>query len=154
MREGCRDVRGEVGVPRICSTKLERCEECGLGLPILSAGGGVRPIEDTELLREVLLTSPPSAWSAIAVTGTYPRNVGLGVACLGQCAVVVVYSALPCFDKNQSVTWEAARRQRIRRYSRHRHVKQDKVGSTCPRMPGHLGHELQAECGVLFAAPL
>lgn len=79
MREGCRDARGEVGVPRMCSTKLERCEECGLGLPILSAGGGVRPIEDTELLREVLLTSPASAWSAMAATGTYPRDAGLGV---------------------------------------------------------------------------
>jgi hypothetical protein len=43
-------VRGDVGVPRI-SAKLERWDESGLGLDdILSAGGGVRPIDDTELL--------------------------------------------------------------------------------------------------------
>jgi hypothetical protein len=71
VREGCRDARGDVGVPRMCSAKLERCDEAGLGLePNLSAVGGVRPIEDTELLSEVSFTSMASSllWSAMATT--------------------------------------------------------------------------------------
>jgi len=56
----------------MCSAKLERWEECGLGLePILSAGGGVRPIEDTELLRDGLFTSTASLWSAMVSMQAY-----------------------------------------------------------------------------------
>jgi hypothetical protein len=77
VSEGCRDARGEVGVPRMCSAKLERC---GLGLePILSAGGIVRPMEDAELLRESFLSSiAESAWSAIATARRYRGRGALG----------------------------------------------------------------------------
>ena len=74
MREGCRDARGEVGVPRMCSAKLERCEEAGLGLePSLSAVGGVRPMEDTELFREGSFTSIACSLlgSAMATTAMF-----------------------------------------------------------------------------------
>lgn len=74
MKEGCRVARGDVGVPRMCSAKLERCDEAGLGLePSLSAVGGVRPIEDTELLREASLTSTASvlSWSAMTRTAMF-----------------------------------------------------------------------------------
>lgn len=74
MSEGCRDARGDVGVPRMCSAKLERCEEAGLGLePSLSAVGGVRPIEDTELLSDVSFMSIASSllWSAMATTAMF-----------------------------------------------------------------------------------
>jgi hypothetical protein len=62
-------------VPRMCSAKLERC---GLGLvPILSAGGIVRPTEDVELLSESFLSSKAdSEWSAIATTGVYREMRG------------------------------------------------------------------------------
>ena len=53
-KDGCRDARGEPGPPRICSAKLPRCE-CGLGLgldPIARPGGGERPSEAAELLRD------------------------------------------------------------------------------------------------------
>jgi hypothetical protein len=74
VSEGCRDARGDVGVPRMCSAKLERCDEAGLGLePSLSAVGGVRPIEDTELFKEVSLMSTASvlSWSAMATMGVF-----------------------------------------------------------------------------------
>ncbi len=53
MSDGFR-TRGEEGVPRMASTKLDRCEACGLGMElILSAGGGgERPKDDVELLRD------------------------------------------------------------------------------------------------------
>lgn len=54
-RDGWREARGEVVVPRMCSAKLERWAEgrCGrIGELILSTGGGERPMEDTELLRD------------------------------------------------------------------------------------------------------
>lgn len=78
MSEGWRDARGDVGVPRMCSTKLERCDESGLGLEAIlrAGGGGVRPTEDMELLREALLVSGPSVWSAIAATPAYSRMRG------------------------------------------------------------------------------
>lgn len=58
VREGWRDARGDVGAPRICSAKLERCDECGLGAePILRAGGALRPMDEVELLREAFLVS-------------------------------------------------------------------------------------------------
>lgn len=54
MREGCRDARGEAGVPRICSAKLPRWPR-GSGLEaIFSAGGGERPIDAVELLRDCI----------------------------------------------------------------------------------------------------
>lgn len=60
MREGWRDARGDVGAPRICSAKLERCDEWGLGAePILRAGGALRPMDEVELLSEAFLVSEP-----------------------------------------------------------------------------------------------
>lgn len=58
----------------MCSAKLERCDDAGLGLePNLSAVGGVRPMEDTELLREVSLTSIASvlSWSAMVTAAVF-----------------------------------------------------------------------------------
>lgn len=72
-------MRGEVGAPRIASAKLERCDECGLGLElILRVGGGDRPSEDAELLSDcdgevAIGAGAPfrvfgvSAWSVIVV---------------------------------------------------------------------------------------
>jgi hypothetical protein len=76
VSDGCRDARGEVGAPRICSAKLERC---GLGVePILSAGGIVRPMEDVELPRDSFLSSTAdSPWSAIAKAGSCREMRGL-----------------------------------------------------------------------------
>jgi hypothetical protein len=52
VREGCRDARGDDGVPLICSAKLPRCER-GSGLDaIFGGGGGERPNEAVELARE------------------------------------------------------------------------------------------------------
>jgi hypothetical protein len=37
----------------MCSAKLERCDECGLGLVLIFAdGGGERPSEEMELLSD------------------------------------------------------------------------------------------------------
>jgi hypothetical protein len=67
-------VRGDVGVPRI-SAKLERWDESGLGLDvILSAGGGVRPIDDAELLIEEGLSS--IADSDVSIVSQKMRGAG------------------------------------------------------------------------------
>lgn len=53
MRLGWRDARGDPGVPRICSAKLPRCERgSGLEAILRAAGGGERPKEAVELLRD------------------------------------------------------------------------------------------------------
>lgn len=85
MSEGCRDVRGDVGVPRMASAKLERWDDCGPGLGLIfKAGGGERPSDDTELLSDcsgevVMGAGAPffscagSAWSAMVMEGTFLR---------------------------------------------------------------------------------
>jgi hypothetical protein len=67
VRDGCRDARGEVGVPRICSAKLPRCAR-GSGLELILRAGGAweRPIDAVELLIDWLGdgdTSPSFAFA-------------------------------------------------------------------------------------------
>lgn len=88
MREGCREVRGDVGVPRMASAKLDRWDDGGPELePILRAGGGERPGDKAELLRDcsgevVMGVGAPffscvdAAWSAIAVEEGTRRGAG------------------------------------------------------------------------------
>jgi hypothetical protein len=52
VREGCREARGDDGVPRICSAKLPRWDRASGLEAILSAGGGERPSDAVELLRD------------------------------------------------------------------------------------------------------
>lgn len=52
VSDGCREVRGDVGAPRICSAKLPRWERGSALEPILSAGGGDRAIDAVELLKD------------------------------------------------------------------------------------------------------
>lgn len=92
MSEGCLEARGEVGAPRMCSAKLERCDESGLGLePILSAGGGERPNEDTELLSDCIGETPAEelffscAISTLSAMAARSATVGAGWDA-GECA--------------------------------------------------------------------
>jgi hypothetical protein len=52
VSDGCREARGEVGAPRICSAKLPRCERGSVLEPIVSAGGGDRAMDVFGLLRD------------------------------------------------------------------------------------------------------
>jgi len=75
VSDGCRDARGEVGVPRICSAKLPRCERTSGLEAILSAGGGCeRPSDAVELFRDcgALSFAFASAWSMV-VDGCHGR---------------------------------------------------------------------------------
>lgn len=59
MSDGCLEARGDAGVPRMCSAKLERWDACEPGLElILRAGGGERPSEDSELLSDCIGETP------------------------------------------------------------------------------------------------
>jgi hypothetical protein len=80
----------------MCSAKLERWAECGLGLVlILTDGGGDRPSEETELLRDCgwsgegmcasFFLVGVSVWSAMAVEGAMVWGAG----CDGQQRVLL-----------------------------------------------------------------
>lgn len=80
-----------MGVPRMCSAKLERCDDVGFGELILSAGGGgERPMDETELASDCngegvvdasFFPLADPAWSAM-VQGS---KRGLGDAGRGVC---------------------------------------------------------------------
>ena len=79
VREGCLDARGEPGVPRICSAKLPRWER-GSGLEAIfsAGGGGERPMEAVELLRDC---SGEGMWPSFLVASALSAIVG------GRCGV-------------------------------------------------------------------
>ena len=121
-REGCREARGEPGPPRICSAKLPRWP-CGDGLPIARPGGGERPSEAVELLRDC---SGEGTWPSLFLLGVskdsaiVEEGAILSAGCDGlECALLVTCGARSRLPDERKV--------RIRVSSQARSIHQNKM---------------------------
>lgn len=89
VRLGWREARGDPGVPRICSAKLPRwARGSGLDAILRAAGGGERPMEAVELLRDC---SGDGMWPSFLRVSAFSAMAGAiqqSAGCCRRCRVL------------------------------------------------------------------